>query len=62
MTRCRTIAVFAYQNGKFGTNTASLARVDQGYLFSNGFYDPMLYRCPVEAKAAFRKFVAWVSA
>lgn len=53
-----TLASFTYRNGRFGTNTAWIARTAGGYLFGNGFYDPMFYASALEAKRAYRSFRA----
>jgi hypothetical protein len=53
-----TFATFTYRNGRFGENTAWIARTAGGYLFGNGYYDPTFYRSPVDAKRAYRAFVA----
>lgn len=65
MARNSTFRQFAshrYQNGRWGTNTAWIARdipacglLPSGYLVSNGATDPFFYTSPIEAKSAFRR-------
>lgn len=53
----RVIAKFEYENGRFGTNHASLSRLTgEGYLLRNGYSDPLFVPQAMEAKHIYRQF------
>lgn len=54
-----TIASYTYRNGRWGDNTAWIARKKDGsYLVSAGYDDPWYHRTAFAAKAHFRDIMA----
>ena len=54
-----TILTAHYQNGRWGTNRASVFICDDGRAcFSNGFSDPLACADQVEAEQRFYRFLA----
>lgn len=54
-----TILQATYQNGRWGSNRASVSTWSDGHItFCNGFADPMVYPDYSAAKRAFHSFLA----
>ena len=58
----KQIASFSFRNGRFGVNVASLSRLAPSKYVGGGYSvnmgnggDPFFVRCPVEAKAMYRR-------
>jgi len=53
----RTFHTTEYRNGRFGVQSAWIARAADGYLVGNGWSDPIFIPNPAAAKAYYRRVV-----